>query len=80
MTKTNDKSTQPTTPQNENAAKTPIANGRQDHKPATDKNEENKVKDPTTAGDATKKPLDPNNPQAKLEAPAVDHSKATEKV
>jgi len=77
MTNTNDKPMQPATPENGNATKLPIANGTQDPKPTTDKNE---VKDPTTAGDDTKKPLDPNNPQAKLEVPAVDHSKATEKV
>jgi hypothetical protein len=72
MTNTNDKPTQSTTPQTENATKPTIANGTQDNKPATGTTEENKVKDPTTAGDATKKPLDPNNPQAKQEAPATE--------
>ncbi len=78
MTNTNEKPTMPTTLQNDSATRTPIANGTQDHKPTTGKREENKVKDPTTVGDDAKKPLDPNNPQAKQEAPAVDHSKATE--
>ncbi|MBP7409737.1 MAG: hypothetical protein KA941_13350 [Flavobacteriales bacterium] len=69
-----------TNKQTDSVTKSPIANGTQENKSATDKTEENAVKDPNTVGNDTEKFLDPNNPHAKQEAPAADHGKATERV